>query len=132
MGKYDNLADAQKEVMAKLNKLGQAAGIHCFGNVIKNSPVDTGRFRGNWQASLAAPITAEVNSAVAVGRIEDVAITFRGIDITDVVYLTNNLPYAEALEFGWSDQQPSGWVRQEVARTQDFINRKAKEIIEGD
>ena len=40
----------------------------------------------------------------------------------NVVYLTNNLPYAQRLEYeGWSKQAPAGMVRVNMARIADIM-----------
>jgi hypothetical protein len=73
-----------------------------FSAVIKASPVDTGRFRMNWQASGGLPASGELpgldkEGNTAVARAKDF--------IDKSVYwedftLTNNLPYAEVIEYG--------------------------------
>lgn len=95
-------------------------------DAVKNSPVDTGRFKENWNAALNSPDLA-IDKAEGGGFIP-VANKLR---IGDVFYFTNNLPYALALEFGHSNQAPSGMVRLAVAKypftvnkiTTTFINR---------
>ena len=65
------------------------------------APVDTGRFRNNNLVSLQHPDfgisdNVDPNGTIAVQR---------GIG---VIYIQNNLPYAEALENGHSQQAPTG------------------------
>ena len=46
-----------------------------------------------------------------------------------VIYLTNNLPYAMALEYGHSQRQaPAGMVRITVARWQSIVDRAARKL----
>jgi hypothetical protein len=120
MGKYTNLTDAQKEVMKTLTAIGREAGIKVFNKIIVESPVDTGQFRANWQATLNSPSTSVVIGASA--GIPETSVTFDKWDLNQVVYLTNNLPYAEPLEFGWSQQRPNGWVRQAVLEGQSALD----------
>nr|DAH87064.1 MAG TPA: tail component [Caudoviricetes sp.] len=87
------------------------------------SPVDTGRFRGNWQFSIAAPAggtldTVDPTGAEATARIVGDSIEFRA-GIT--AFIVNNLPYAIALEYGHSDQAPGGMVRITQARFQQIV-----------
>ncbi len=87
-------------------------------NIIKESPVDTGRFRNNWLASSGRPRRGTLtqtdksgNRAVArAGRIVE------SLEAGDTFYLVNNLPYARRLEFGSSTQAPSGMLRINVER----------------
>lgn len=86
--------------------------IECLRMIIWLSPVDTGRFRGNWQVQIgsvpdgelylvdpAGDATLSKGTAVAMGLTEG-----------DIVYIANNLPYAMRLENGWSKQAPAGMV----------------------
>lgn len=85
--------------------------------IIKDTPADTGRARGNWQASIGRGATGEVSvDSVRSGEakaIADVDQTVR-VAVGDLYYLTNNLPYIERLEFGYSKQAPSGMVRKNM------------------
>ena len=74
------------------------------------SPVDTGLFRANWQATLDQPYTGAVKTANRIGSIDHV-IPFAKAANGHVFYLTNKLPYAQALEYGHSAQAPNGMVR---------------------
>jgi hypothetical protein len=87
-------------------------------DVIKNSPVDTGRFKGNWNAALNAPnLAIDLSSGAGLTEIAN------KIKIGDVFFFTNNLPYALRLEFGWSDQSPNGMVRLAVAKFPFTVNK---------
>lgn len=82
-------------------------------NIVRRSPVDTGRFRANNQVSLnSIPADAVLgfdkngNGTVSVG--EAVMIRF---SIGDTIFLYNNVEYALALEYGHSTQAPEGVYR---------------------
>ncbi len=80
-------------------------------DVIKKSPVDTGRFKSNWNSSLNAPdLTIDLQSGAGLTEVAS------KLKVGDVFYFTNNLPYALALEFGHSNQAPQGMVRLAVAK----------------
>jgi hypothetical protein len=64
-----------------------------------------GRFRANWQISIAAPATGEIESTAEPGPPVLGEVPF-GV----TVWITNNVPYAERLETGWSRQAPQGIV----------------------
>ena len=85
--------------------------------IIKDTPADTGRARGNWQASVGRGATGEVSvDSVRSGEARAIADVDQTVSVAvgDLYYLTNNLPYIERLEYGWSKQAPSGMVRKNV------------------
>jgi hypothetical protein len=96
--------------------------------IIKDTPADTGRARGNWQASVGRGATGEVSVGNArsgeAKAIADVDQTVR-VAVGDLYYLTNNLPYIERLEYGWSKQAPGGMVRKNL---QNFNRLLVKNI----
>lgn len=74
------------------------------------SPVDTGLFRANWQASLDQPYTGATKLANRLGSIDHV-IPFARTANGHIFYLTNKIPYGRDLEYGYSAQAPHGMVR---------------------
>lgn len=90
-----------------------------------------GRFRGNWQVSFNAPaqgetgvIDAQGNRTVAAGT----AIIQTFTTNVGTIYLMNNVPYAQRLEYGWSSQAPNGMVRITVAEFQAMVNRAVESL----
>ncbi|UQS92524.1 HK97 gp10 family phage protein [Pseudomonas chlororaphis subsp. piscium] len=81
-----------------------------LNEIVLRSPVDTGRFRGNNIVSIGSPVytnTAEVDPTGGETINRGLSVT-SGLEPFTVVYIQNNLPYAERLENGWSDQAPGG------------------------
>lgn len=96
--------------------------------IIKDTPADTGRARGNWQASIGRGATGEVSvESVRSGEAKAIAEVNQTVTaaVGDLYYLTNNLPYIERLEFGWSKQAPGGMVRKNM---QNFNRLLVKNI----
>ena len=88
--------------------------------VVQRSPVDTGRFRGNWQVGDGGPDTRTdsdfdkqpLGSAPSGGSFARWNDQLEGVLPGTVIYITNSLPYARRLEYeGYSKQAPSGMVR---------------------
>jgi len=73
-----------------------------------------GRFRANWNVSQGSPNVAVTKSTSGSRADSEVrkALSFKP---GGIVYLTNALPYARDLEYGYSTQAPSGMVRLAVA-----------------
>lgn len=98
--------------------------------VIVRSPVDTGRFRANWQLGVDSPLAgallttdktgAETKSRILAALPKDAT--------AHVVYITNNLPYARRLEYGWSAQAPNGMVRLTLAEFSGIVDGAAKAV----
>jgi hypothetical protein len=111
---------------AKLQNFRRGVTIAVFSAVIQDTPVDTGRARGNWRVSEGQPQLNPVDREDKSGEVP------KGEILTLVsksqgdkpVFLANNLPYAEPLENGHSKQAPAGMVRKNVARFQSLVNQK--------
>ena len=106
--------------------------IKLWDAIIKSSPVDTGRFRGNWFATGQQPSTrVDVTVTDRTGDRASNAAQAKVLSIKDysTFTLTNNLPYAERLEFGWSNQAPAGFVRVNIARFNTLLEQEAKKDL---
>lgn len=84
-----------------------------------------GRFRGNWDYGFNSASGKQFDSidpsgAASTGRV------MGGLSgktaVGNVHYITNSLPYAKALEDGWSRQAPQGMVGLTVLRFQQIVN----------
>jgi hypothetical protein len=101
-----------------------------FKRVILKSPVDTGRFRGNWQVAIGSvPAgTLELNDKTGTATIAKVTATTLRMEAGQVITLVNNLAYARALEYGHSKQAPNGMVRLTVTEYGAVVNKAAAEV----
>ena len=96
--------------------------------LVMGSPVDTGRFRANWQITFNAPPMYALNQydksgseTIAYGkRVASVFTLRRGAAITSI-YFSNMLIYANALEYGHSKQAPAGVVGVVAIRLRSFM-----------
>lgn len=85
-----------------------------------------GRFRGNWQVTFDRPAVGAIDrvdkagtATLAAGR--EVLAHYDSGEYGSI-WFTNNVPYAQLLEYGWSKQAPAGIVRVVAAE----INSKVK------
>ena len=97
---------------------GTALGL--FGKVILRTPVDTGRLRGNWFASINRPSKQVDGSAEGYE-----GVVFKA-KLGDSLFLVNNLPYAKVIEDGSSAQAPHGMVKVTVAEFQRVVKANAR------
>lgn len=105
--------------------MNQAVVLALFSSVIKDTPVLTGRLRGNWLVTSENPASgvAEVTDPTGNKAIADVASLVGGMSGDFDVYLTNNLPYAYRVEYdGWSHTKaPAGMVRKNLIRISEKL-----------
>jgi len=89
--------------------------------LIRQSPVDTGRFKANWGTSVGTMDTGTTDKTSA-----NFAEQTRGISqykLGQTAFLHNNLQYAIPLEYGSSKQAPRGWVRNTAKMMQKKLNQ---------
>lgn len=111
-------------------KVMRQVSIKLFSAIIKASPVDTGRFRMNWMASGGTPAFGVTDATDKSGNIaigNATSFVLKAADWREFT-LTNNLPYAQRLEYGWSQQAPAGMVRTNVSRFQQLINEETNKV----
>lgn len=104
------LGEIAARANASLETVARKATLDLFRSVVMKSPVDSGRFKANWNVSYGSPdpaVTANKNA----GRGLEQAAMSSTLPLGGIVYLANGLPYARRLEYGWSKQAPSGMVR---------------------
>lgn len=87
-------------------------------SLVNTSPVDTGAYRASHIVSIGSVDMGVRGSEVNANQ--DAAIQAVKIKLGNLVYIQNNLPYAERLENGWSDQAPQGVYN----TTFNFISQK--------
>jgi hypothetical protein len=84
-----------------------------------------GRFRANWHVTegSADDWTTDTIDSAGSATLADGQQKILSFKIGGTMYLTNNLPYAQPLEYGHSTQAPSGMVRLTVAETDAFFTK---------
>lgn len=126
-------ADIQKfidKAKGNLDLVVRKVSLDMFRKVIVKSPVDTGRFKGNWQVAIGSiPAgTLEIDDKGGTATIAKVTAEALNMKAGDVIYLVNNLPYARALEYGHSKQAPAGMVRITIEEFNAAVNKAASEV----
>lgn len=102
--------------------------IEVGSSLIRMSPVDTGRFRGNWHLSIDVVENVTFSDIDPTGQdtIASIAASISDFTAGQTAYLINNLPYAVPLEYGHSTQAPQGMVRVTLARFQAIVNEAVR------
>lgn len=125
-----SLAKFESSTKDRLNRTKRVVVIKLFSAIIMDTPVLTGRLRGNWQTSIGSPVLATVDrtdltGAQAIAEVERTAALMKS---DDAAYLTNNLPYVEVIEYeGWSKKAPEGMVRRNVERFRRLISEAIRD-----
>ena len=121
-----------KEIADTEEKIDDAIALIAMDSlrgIVMKSPVDTGRFRGNWIVSKNTPDAkssemTDKNGGQTITKGSGVINTFK-VDTDSRIIIQNNLPYANRLENGWSKQAPNGMVALTVAEMQ----RKYRNVL---
>jgi hypothetical protein len=126
-----SLSQFGQATQRQLSAVLRRAALEVFRDIVKGSPVDTGRFKSSWFIGIGAPDRSvaperpQNRQARGVGGVavdESLArldsLTPTSVDGTQPIYISNNLPYAERLADGHSTQAPSGWIEAAVQRVQ--------------
>ena len=120
------------KAMAKCHDKILSAFTGLSNDIRYDTPKDTGRLRNNWFPSVnkGSNETTESTSDQVMARVE--ALRFK---LGDTLYFTNNLPYAEKIEFGlypspsktgktvggYSAKSPQGMVRRNIIKWSKYF-----------
>ena len=129
-----SLNEFTRRIRARANTLGdnltktvRRVAITADAALVLGTPVDTGRARSNWIVALGAPAsqviepyspgkagsTEGANTQAALDQGESVITDYvAGQDME--IHITNNLPYIQRLNDGYSAQAPANFVETAV------------------
>lgn len=127
----DDLAKFEAKTLPKFDLGVRKIALELFSRVILRSPVDQGRFRGNWQVSIGSipDGTLEIDDKSGSATVSKATAATMGVKAGDVIYLANNLPYGPRLEAGYSGQAPNGMVALSVQEFQQIVNQVGLELV---
>lgn len=109
-----------------------------YSSVVKKTPVDTGRARGNWLISVNNPSKANTSRIDKRKTGAEPSETIKQEEKAKLekakgdesIYISNNLEYISALEYGHSKQAPSGMVGVTLANAESYWNKAVASIKE--
>lgn len=115
----------------KMDLAVRKIALELFSRVILRSPVDTGRFRGNWMVAIGniPSGTLDLEDKTGTATVSKATAATAGVKAGDVIYLVNNLPYAQRLEDGYSGQAPAGMVGLTVQEFQQVVRQIGAELV---
>ncbi len=103
-----------------------------YADIIKRTPVLTGRARASWNIGInrsdlsVASKAITKNGNVPQPNILEAASKLSDVTTKDTVFISNNLPYILELENGSSKQNRAGMVKPVVANFKRFVERAAR------
>jgi hypothetical protein len=115
----------KRRTEARMDKVFRRAAMDLFYACALPSPIDTGRFRANWNVAYNAvdkSTTASTDQSRVLTEINKVAT----LPTDGSLYLTNSLVYAITLEYGHSAQAPNGMVRVALAQWPQILKNALK------
>lgn len=134
---FDVVSEWIEETEVKMDDILQTIIIQVGTMVVRLSPVDTGRFRANWQLSIDAELGSSTTAFDQDGQstINLIASKANSFTAGQVAYIQNNVLYGHDLEWGlyngptqkvtaegFSTQAPNGMVRVTEAEFMNIVN----------
>lgn len=106
-----------------MQQVTQKLALQALSGVVMKSPVDTGRFRGNWTVSIDAAdwSTSENTDKGGGSTIANGSAVISSLPPYRAIWISNGLPYARRIETGWSNQAPAGVVAVTLAELESQI-----------
>lgn len=137
-----DIAKFAAKANGRVETVFRKVGLEMFSRIVKRSPVGNpslwkhkgpkgyvgGRFRANWQVSIGRPAAGALDLKDRTGSATIIkgAEVIQNVRADETLWFVNSLPYARALEFGWSKQAPAGMVRVTIAEFQSIVGNAAK------
>lgn len=131
----NDLQQFATEIDIDLGILTKRVVLQIFTGIILKTPVDTGRLESNWAINVAGPAPAPSHAikgdvkgdkrskaSVNAEALNYAAAAVNAVDGKQVVYITNNLPYASYVEHGTDRNAPVGMVARTLAEIQEDLS----------
>jgi hypothetical protein len=113
-----NADDIAKRANSTVDEFVRQTWISLFSGTIRDTRVDTGRMRDNWQCTVGSAAKGTVPISSEAETIANMKNNIGGAG--DTTYLTNNVPYVGV----WEERD--GMVAKNIARIETNIRKFAK------
>jgi hypothetical protein len=113
-----------KDAGLEINLVVRKISLDAYTRVTKKTPVDTGRARANWNLSVG-----NIDDTTTQSVMQKSPMLPKNTGLTKAIYITNSLPYINALEHGHSTQAPP--PRAIVGRTMNEIELGMSKYVMG-
>ena len=145
-----DLTEYAKKKNVEIKEVRKAYAFALYSSIVKKTPVDTGRARGNWNISVGSADTStddpssyptsyrkrqkknaksgkKTSRPAAKLKYKDPA-SISTPDGDESIFISNNLPYIESLEYGSSKQAPNGMVGVTLANNENIFNAAVRSV----
>ena len=136
-----DLTDYAKKKKVEIKEIRKTYAFALYSSIVKKTPVDTGRARGNWNISVGHDVfTQDENRQPKFSSPEQVPEP----NGDETIYISNNLDYITKLEYGgypnppkkgsgktvngYSRQAPEGMVGVTLANNENIFNSAVKAV----
>lgn len=145
-----DLAEYAKKKQVEIKEVRKAYAFALYSSIVKKTPVDTGRARGNWNVSVGSPDDSVDDSANythsyqkrkkkndkenKVTHKPPLRLKYKNQDSIpepngdESIFISNNLPYITTLEYGSSKQAPNGMVGVTLANNENIFNAAVRAV----
>jgi hypothetical protein len=125
-----------------IDRTRRGTALSMFGKIVERTPVGNpslwktkyppkgyagGRLRANWQASIGAPKDGIIDSTSEQKSRSSIDRAVAMLKGDQAIYLSNNLPYAQVIEDGNSQQAPFGMVKVVLRAFRMVVSKQARE-----
>ena len=133
-----------KDKEVELKDVRKTYAFALYTSIVKKTPVDTGRARGNWNITVGHDdTTASTRTKPQFKNVDEVP----KVEGDETIYISNNLPYITKLEYGgypknpkggsgktvngYSKQAPEGMVGVTLANNENIFNSAVRAVKGG-
>lgn len=130
-----------KKTKTQISEVRTAYAYALYSSIVRKTPVDTGRARANWNISAGRPDTSVTENTRTTPKPKTAMPNPEG---DESIFISNNLPYIETLEYGgypknpkggngktingYSKQAPEGMVGVTLANNENIFNAAVRAV----
>ena len=120
------IKDSAKAILSSIDiaqKAYKLAAAETFQNIVKRTPKDTGRAKGNWKIGYKEDSDVQLTNWAndESGELRAASFLSEKTEGSPRINIYNNLPYIERLENGWSNQAPTGMIALSFKEFDDIL-----------
>ena len=136
-----DLTEYARKKSVEIKEVRKAYAFALYSSIVKKTPVDTGRARGNWNVSVGSPDTSITENTQPKFKSAESLPNPNG---DESMFISNNLDYIEKLEYGgypnppkggkgktvngFSKQAPNGMVGVTLANNENIFNAAVRAV----
>lgn len=130
-----------KKTKTQISEVRTSYAYALYSSIVRKTPVDTGRARANWNISAGRPDTSVTENTRTTPKPKTAMPNPEG---DESIFISNNLPYIETLEYGgypknpkggngktingYSKQAPEGMVGVTLANNENIFNAAVRAV----